>query len=196
MYELFFTHLNQKLQLTEEEQALFKTHLIFKKLRKRQYILQEGDVSRYHIFVEKGLLRSYAVDEKGIERIVQFAPEGWWISDLYSFITGEPSTLNIDALEPCELVLISKNSAEALQTAFPQYLAFSFHLIQNAYVALQRRMFDMMHLTNEEKYTKLMNTCPTIVQRVPQHMIASAIGITPEALSRVRKRLAEQKQNH
>jgi CRP-like cAMP-binding protein len=193
MYELFFKKINEKISLTESEQELFKTFLKPKKLRKRQFFLQEGDVCKYTAFVEKGMLRSYAVDEKGSERILQFAPEGWHIADLYSFITGEPSTLSIEALEDAELVLMSKDSVEELRKKIPKFLEFSFLQMQNAYVALQRRLFDMVNLSTEEKYTKLVNTYPDIVQRVPQHMIASYLGLTAETLSRVRKGMVGRK---
>jgi CRP-like cAMP-binding protein len=193
MYDRFFVELTKKLALTAEEQDLFRKYIIPKKLRKKQYLLQEGDVCKYVCFVEAGMLRSFAVDEKGTDKIFQFAPEGWWISDMYSFLTAEPSTLNIDALEDCELVLISKSSLDELRDKIPSLMAFSLNQIQTAYIALQRRLFDMVNLSTAEKYTKLLNTYPDIVQRVPQHMVASYLGLTPEALSRVRKRIAEQR---
>src|ERR1044071_2723941 len=114
MYEVFFQKLNEKVVFTPEEQAIIKTYLTPKKLRKKQYLLQEEDVCKFVAFVEKGALRAYTVDDKGVERIIQFALEGWTISDLYSFLTGEPATYNIDALEDTELVLISKSAHEEL----------------------------------------------------------------------------------
>lgn len=193
MYELFFKKLNEKVSFTKEEEEEFKKYLIPKKLRKRQYILQEGDVSKYVCFVEKGMLRLYSVDEKGTEKIIQFAPEGWYVSDLYSFITGEASGLNIDALEDCELVLITKESMETLRKKFSKYLEFSFLQMQSAYVALQCRLFDTINLSTEEKYKKMIDRYPDIVQRVPQHMVASYLGLTPETLSRTRKGMSLKK---
>jgi CRP-like cAMP-binding protein len=193
MYELYFQKLTEKISLTEEEQEIFKKYLRPKKLRKKQYLLQEGDVCQYATFVEKGMLRSYSVDEKGVEKIVQFAPEGWFISDLYSYITGEPSKFNIDALEDSELVLISKSARDELLKQVPKFVDFSFRQMEGAYIALQRRLFDMVNLTTEEKYTKLVNKYPDIVQRVPQHMIASYLGLTPETLSRARKQMTTRK---
>lgn len=193
MYELFFKNINERISLTESEQELFTSYLKPKKLRKRQFLLQEGDVCKHSAFVEKGMLRSYSVDEKGNERILQFAPEGWHIADLYSFITGEPSSLNIEALEDSELVLISNTSIVELRKTIPKFLEFSFIQMQNAYVALQRRLFDMVNLSTEEKYTKLLEKYPDIVQRVPQHMIASYLGLTAETLSRVRKNMVGRK---
>src|SRR5918993_1135643 len=108
MYELYFENFNKKVPLSKEEQEQIKSLLSVKKIRKKQYLLQEGDVCKTIAFVEKGALRSYTVDNDGGDHIMQFAIEGWFISDLYSFLTGEPATYNIDAIEDSELVLVSK----------------------------------------------------------------------------------------
>ncbi len=193
MFELFFEKLNEKISLTDTEKDIFRSLLIPKKLRRKQYLLQEGDVCKYTAFVEKGALRSYTVDEKGSEHIVQFAVEGWYIANLYSFITGEPATNNIDAIEDSELLLITRPSQEELMKKVPQYEKFIYLQMQGAYVALQRRLTAMISMTTEEKYTNLLNTYPNIVQRVPQHMIASYLGLTPETLSRTRRQMVGRK---
>lgn len=193
MYELFFKSLTAKISLTAEEQEIFKGYLTPKKLRKRQYLLQEGDVSKHAAFVEKGALRAYTIDEKGGEHIVQFAVEGWTIADLYSFITGEPATYNIEALEDCELLLISNTAQEELIKRIPQYEHFIRLQMQSAYIALQRRITAMFTMSTEERYTNLIKTYPDIVQRVPQHMIASYLGLTPETLSRTRRQMSNRK---
>lgn len=193
MYEVFFRKMGEVITLTEKEEEIFRSHLMPKKLRKKQYILQEGDVCKYTIFVEKGLLRSYTVNDKGHDKIVQFALEGWWISDMYSFITGEPARYNIDALEDAELVLISNPGMDELRERIPKFLEFSFLQMRTAYIAFERRLSNMINLTTEESYTKMVQTYPDIVQRVPQHMIASYLGLTPETLSRARKQMANRK---
>lgn len=189
MYEVFFQSLRSKVPFTDDELEQIRPYLTPKKLRKKQYLLQEGDVCKYACFVERGALRSYVVDDKGTERIVQFALEGWTIADLYSFITGEPSTYNIDALEDSELVLISKKAHEELLEKIPRYETYHRLQITGAYLALQRRLVSITNLSVEERYTSFMNLYPNIAQRVPQHMIASYMGLTPETLSRVRKKL-------
>lgn len=193
MYELFFQAFNEKVPLTSEEQETIKTFLTPKKLRKKQYLLQEGDICKYIAFVEKGALKSYVIDEAGTERITQFALEGWTISDLYSFLTGEPATYHIDAIEDAELVLISKAAHEELLQQVPKYETYIRLQITGAYIALQRRLTSIISLPIEERYKNLTTLYPTIVQRVPQHMIASYMGLTPETLSRVRGRVSGKK---
>ncbi len=190
MYEIFFESLKSKAGFHDEDLALVKTHLTPKKLRKKQYLLQEGDVCKNIAFVEKGALRTYTVDELGTEHILQFALEGWTISDLYSFLTGEASTYNIDALEAAELVLVSKAAHEEMLQTIPKYETYVRLQVTGAYIALQRRITSVLSLTTEERYKNFTATYPNIVQRVPQHMIASFMGLTPETLSRVRKRMA------
>jgi CRP-like cAMP-binding protein len=192
MFEVLFQKLDEKIELTEEEKQLCKSFFTPKKLRKRQYILQEGDVCKYISFVEKGMLRSYTIDEKGNEHIVQFAFEGWWISDHFSFLTGEPAIYNIDALEDCELLLLSKQAEEQLLQKFPKLERYFRILLQNSVIATQRRLIGSLSQTAEERYTDLITSCPTIPQRVPQHMMASFLGITPETLSRIRKQMASK----
>ena len=193
MFELLFQKFDEKINLTEEEKALCKSFFMSKKLRKRQYLLQEGDPCKYISFVEKGILRSYTIDEKGLEHIIQFAFEGWWISDQYSFLTGEPSLYNIDALEDCELLLLSREAEEEMMQKLPKMERFFRILLQNHLIAMQRRIISSLSRTAEEKYQELIVSCPTIPQRVPQHMMASYLGITPETLSRIRKQISGRK---
>jgi CRP-like cAMP-binding protein len=193
MFELLLKSVREKVSVTEEEFNFCKTLFIPKKLRKKQYLLQDGDVSRYTAFVEKGILRMFTVDEKGNEPILQFSPEGWWVADLYSFLTDEPSIYNIEALEDCELLLITKESWDILLEKVPAFERYFRILIQNSLIATQRRLMSSISETAEEKYLKLIDNFPGCIQRVPQHMIASYLGITRETLSRVRSQMATRK---
>ena len=192
LYDLFFRKMNEKVGLTPAEEDLIKTYLIPKKLRKKQYLLQEGDVCRHFAFVEKGALRAYTIGEKGTERIIQFALEGWIISDLYSFLTNEPALYTIDAIEDSELVLISQSANDELINQLPKYERFIRLQVTGAYLALQKRINSVISFTPEERYASLTATYPEIVQRVPQHMIASFMGLTPETLSRVRRKMLKK----
>ncbi|MES2003323.1 MAG: Crp/Fnr family transcriptional regulator [Bacteroidota bacterium] len=190
MYELFFRKFKEKVSLSPEEEETIKTYLIPKKLRKKQYLLQEGDVCKTFAFIEKGALKAYSVDNGGNEHIIQFGLEGWIISDLYSFLTGEPATYNIDAIEDAELVLISKSAHEELLQKMPKYETFIRMNITGAYLALQKRLTSTIGSSLEERYANFIALYPHIVQRVPQHMIASYMGLTPETLSRIRRRIS------
>ena len=193
MHEIFFSHFEQKVTLSAEDKESISKYLRPKKLRKKQYLLQEGDVCKFSAFVEKGSLRAYSVDNEGGEHIIQFALEGWTISDLYSFLTGEPATYNIDALEDSELVLIDKASHEEMLKTIPAYETHMRIQITGAYIAMQRRLTSIISLPVDERYENLIKTYPNIAQRVPQHMIASYMGLQPETLSRIRKKIALKK---
>ncbi len=192
MSELLYKKIIAITPLNEEEFAYFKTLFVPKKLRKRQYFLQ-GDVCKYQAFVVKGLLRSYTVDEKGSEHILQFASEGWWMADLSSYLTNEPSFLNIDALEEVQLLLLTKPSWEQAMKKIPALEHYFRIIIQNHLVSTQKRLLQSLAETAEEKYNRFLATYPECVQRVPQHMIASYLGVTRETLSRIRKQVAARK---
>jgi CRP-like cAMP-binding protein len=193
MYDLFFERFNAKVPLNAEEKEMITHYLRPKKIRKKQYLLQEGDVCKAYAFVTKGALRQYTVDDSGNERIIQFAIEGWMISDLFSFLTGEPATYNIDAIEDCELLLIDKQAHEEMLKKLPVFETFTRLLMTGAYIAMQRRLTSIISLSLEERYLEFNKAYPDIVQRFPQHMIASYMGLTPETLSRVRKKLVAKK---
>ena len=190
MYERYFQHFNEKVPLTEDEQEFIKNYLTVKKLRKRQYLLQEGDVCKCVAFVEKGALRLYRVNEDGSEHILAFALEGFFITDLYSFLTNETSTYNIDAIEDSELVLITRSASDELRKLSSKYQEFIFQETSEAYIQLGRRITSIISLGLEERYKELTTNYPDIIHRIPQHMIASYMGLTPETLSRVRKRIS------
>jgi CRP-like cAMP-binding protein len=188
MFEVLFQKFDEKIELTEEEKEISRKFFVPKKLRRRQYLLQEGDVCKYIAFVEKGLLRYYSINDKGHENIIQFAFEGWWISDQFSFLTGEPSTYNIDALEDCELVLLTKAAEDEMLEKIPKLERYFRILLQNSLIATQKRLVSSLSQSAEERYNELISVCPeTLPHRIPQHMLASFLGITPETFSRIRK---------
>lgn len=193
MHELLLESVRKKVPFTGEQLELLKPYFIPKKLRKRQYLLNAGDVCQYLTFVEKGMLRSFTVDDEGREYVVQFAIEGWWISDVGSFHSGQEAMYNIEALEDCEVLNLNHQAMDEMMARLPQMETYFRLLMQNNIVALQRRVVAYMSLTAEEKYLKLMEIAPDILNRASQQHIASYLSITPETLSRIRKQVASKR---
>lgn len=192
MSDIFFKYLSSQFPLTEAEFESFRKVITIKKLRKKQYLLQEGDIWRYNAFVSKGFLRTYRVDDKGQEHYLQFSIENWWAGDRQSYIADEPATYNIDAFEDSEVVLISKEDFEDLLIEFPAFNRFMRNLMEKSFIALRNRIHSNISFSAEEKYQDFLKTYPNMTNRMPQHMIASYLGITPETLSRVRNQAAKK----
>ena len=192
MFELLYKKISAEVAITEEEFAYCKTLFIHRTLRKRQYLLQQGDICKYQAFVEKGVLRSYTVDAKGREHILQLASEGWWMADLSSYLDNEPSFLNMDAIEDAELLLIDRASWEKVMEKIPTLERYFRIIIQKHLVATQKRLLETFSETAEEKYHRFLQQFPGCERRVPLHMIASYLGIKRETLSRLRKQIESQ----
>lgn len=171
----------------EEKQLitdLFKPRLY----RKRQYVLQEGDVCNQFNFIVRGCLRMYKVDAKGNTHILQFAAENWWLSDIGSFHELQPSELNIDALEDTMVLQISHANLLLLYTKAPKFDRIFRVLIENSFVSLQKRLLQNISSTAEERYVAFQDNYTHLTNRLPQTQIASFLGITPEFLSRLRNK--------
>lgn len=192
MYELLYKKISEIVPLSEKEFEFCKTLFKPKKLRKRRFLLGEGEVCQFTAFVEKGLLQTFIIDKKGAEHTLQFSFESWWVSDLSSFLTGEPSHYNIEALEDSELLMISRPSWDLLLEKYPVFERYFRILIQNNLIVTQQRLMASFINTAEEKYRKLIHRSPDILQRIPQHMIASYLGISRETLSRIRAHMARK----
>lgn len=190
MYEKLHKSILEHVPLREEDWDVCRTYFRPKKVEKRQYLFREGDLCRELIFVEKGALYSFSLDDSGNKHVIAFAFEGWWISNLQSFLTGKRSRLFIEALEDSTLLTLNRENHETLLERVPAYERYHRIILQNAYVALQRRVEHALGLTAEEKYERLLEESPAFLNRVPQHLIASYIGVSPETLSRVRRNYA------
>jgi len=193
MFEVLFSHITEKVQISEDETELIKGLFVSRKLKKRQFLLQEGDVCKHLSFVSKGLLRSYNIDDKGAEHISLFAWEGWWISDFHSFLSGDAAVFNIDALENTELLMITQPNYEALTLAVPTMDRYFRILYQNSLVTKDRRLMSSITHNAEDKYRQLVEKHPDIHKRIPQNLIASYLGIAPETLSRIKKNVSPSK---
>jgi CRP-like cAMP-binding protein len=192
VFDLLRKHINSRVRLTEEEFNTCAKFFISKKLKKHRFLLNEGDICKYIGFVNSGCLREYTIDNKGIEHIVQFAIEDWWVSDLHSFLSGLPATYNIDALQDSVVLLLEKSAREELLDNCPKMEKFFRLLIEANHVATQQRITDSLSSSAEERYLKFIKTYPKLLEQVPQNQIASYLGITPQSLSRIRKELSHK----
>ena len=193
MYELILKNVSRFIELTPEEVRYFAALFKSKTVRKKQYLLQEGFVCRYEYFVNRGCLRTFFVDNKGLEHNVQFSVEDWWTGDMYSFLTQKPGRFNIVAVEDSDLLCIDYPSLEELYKRVPKFEKFFRLLLQNAFIALQERVLSGMSETAEERYINFRKKYASMDNRIPQNQVASFLGITPESLSRVRRQLTQKK---
>jgi CRP-like cAMP-binding protein len=191
MFDLILQNVSKHIHLTGEEKEFFISLLQSKKLRKRQYLAQAGEPCRYECFITKGCLRQYYVDDNGAERILAFAVEDYWMSDMHALITGDGALTNIDALEDCELVLIEKKAFEELLIRVPKFERFFRIILQRAFVSHQRRIIENISLQADDRYSRFAERYPALEQRLPQKQIAAYLGITPESLSRIRRQRVE-----
>lgn len=189
MFDVLISHIQNKVHLSEEEKIELQSFFSVKKLKRKQFLLQEGNICTHLSFVSKGLLKSYFVDEKGGENINMFAFEGWWISDFKSFINQEKAVLNINAIEETELLIISLKDYDKLMLKIPVMDRYFRILYQNSLVTKDYRLIASNSYTAEEKYLELAQKNPEMIKRIPHNLIASFLGLAPETVSRIRKKL-------
>ena len=188
----FLTHLKRKITLTENEE----THLITK-LRQRlylkgQYIVQEGEISRFQTFIVSGKIRTFYLDDNGTEHIVFFGIENWWVGDICSFTTQTPAEFNTQCLEDTQVIQISHDELEQLYEEIPKLERYFRLTVEKAYGNLSKRIVRNHSLPAKERYLLFSEAQPEIVKRIPQYMIASYLGITKEFLSHIRKQITKE----
>lgn len=192
MFGSLAEYLVEKGGLTPGELELVKHVSVQKKIRKNQYLLEEGDNSDFIGFVVKGSFRLFRIGEAGVEHIMRFAIENWWISDYTSFMTGQSSHCYIEALEDSELILFSKEHWEQLLVTVPNFKQMIDKLSAKNFEAHQNRIYSNISETAEVRYDNFVRLYPTIYNRIPLYMIASFLGLTRETLSRVRKQATKR----
>ena len=192
MFDIFRKYLENKITLTDADYELIESVSSFKKLRKHQYLLQAGDVSRFNAFVCQGILRNYSLDEEGKEHIIHFAPENFWTGDMESINSGLPSKYNIDAIEKSEILLLKKEDFEMIRKTIPAFNDFVNESLKKNIAVLQERIQVSISLSAREKYNSFISKYPSISNRVPLHMIASYLGVSAETLSRVRSQSTKE----
>ena len=184
-HSLLLSNIAKHVTLDKAEEQYLVSLLHYKKARRKQFVLEEGDVGSRVIFVTSGCLRSYAVDKNGTEHVLQFAPAGWWIADMRSYITGEPARLNIDAIEDTEYLYFHKADFEELNLKVPKFERFNRILGQNAIATYQHRQIDNAIFAAMERYANFCQLYPSLIKTLPQKQVASYIGVTPEFLSKM-----------
>lgn len=182
----------KSVEITPEIEKFIDDHLERKSIKKGEMILCQGDACNHTFFVAKGLLRAYTIDEQGKEHILQFAPENWLISDRSSVLFDEVSEQFIDAVEDSEVILIETGFFERLSEISAGFQRFNMYALNNHIRHLHKRINLLISASAEVRYMDFIKLYPDILLRVPQWMIASYLGITPESLSRVRKELARK----
>lgn len=191
--EPLLNYFESLIPLNKEEKEMVTKSFHPRLYRKRQYVLQEGNICTQLNFVVRGCLRMYKIDEQGATHILQFAVENYWINDLGSFHSEKPSELNIDALDDTMVLQINHNDLISLYKQAPKFDRIFRVLIENSLVSLQKRLLQNISSTAEERYQSFLETYPHLVNRLSQSQIASFLGITPEFLSRLRNKLSKSK---
>lgn len=192
MTDLLYQNIRRTVPISEAEAAQFEQLFQTKTIEKNEFFVQEGDTAKYLAFVLSGGLYSYSVDEKGEKHVVQIALKEHWITDPYSFFSQDKAFYTVQALFKTEVLLISKAHHDKACDQFPNIERFFRLLVQNAYVHLLKRVAQINSDTAEERYLKLIESHPNIIQQVPQYYIASFLGIKPQSLSRIRKNLLKE----
>jgi len=189
MFDLLFEHLARFVRISETEREILLAKLRYKKVSKKEFLLKQGQICSGNYFVLSGCLRLYSITETGTEQILQFAIPGWWISDYHSFQNNIPSTYTIQAVEDAEIAIITRSDADELFQQIPVLNNYFRLLMQRAYTAALRKMELLLVTSAEDRYFQFVKNYPDFVQRVPQYMIASFLGFTPEFLSMLRAKV-------
>ncbi len=191
-FDVLRAYLEARASFSDEEFAFVRERFIPTTLPAGEFLQRAGDVSRHGAFVATGCLRSYVIDANGKEHIIQFAPETWWLADAASLMTGAPSQYFFDAVEDSELLLIDPPSQQLLVDQVPSYAAAFRTGLQKHNAAKDQRIVTTLTTTAEERYLEFIDRYPSLAQRVPQWMMASYLGVSPETVSRVRKNLSRK----
>lgn len=183
---LILSNIERYIRLTPEESGYFLSLLTEKKLKRKQFLLKEGEICMHSAYVTNGCLRSYSLDANGFEHILQFAPPDWWMADMYSLLSGKPGHLNIEALEETEILLLSKSDQEKLFHDVPKFERFFRIITENSLVSNRQRVLDGLSLTAQERYALFCKRYPSLIEKIPQKQVAAYIGVTPEFLSKLK----------
>jgi CRP-like cAMP-binding protein len=183
---LILENIGKQIDLQAEEADFFVSLLKEKQIKPQEYLLQEGEICIHSIFVNAGCLRSYTLDKKGSEHILQFAPSGWWIADMYSMLTRQPGELYIEAMEDTEVLLLHVDDREKLLLKVPKFERFFLINVADFMITFRQRLMGDLGLPARDRYLLFCSRYPTLIEKLPQKQIALYIGVTPEFLSEMR----------
>lgn len=189
MFEAINQNVCRYVAFSSDELAVFNELLVRKTIAKKQFLLHEGDICRFEAYIVKGCIKSYFIDSNGFEVILTFGVEDWWVSDIDSFCTQHPSRMFIETIEDSELLLLTPQTKEQLLTRNPKFERVFRLMVQRHLASYQERLFADHAKTARERYEDFLIKYPYISQRIPQHLIAAYLGISPEFLSKIRKRM-------
>ncbi len=192
IYQSINQNVGKCVQFSKEELAVFNNLLVHKKVPKKTFLLQQGEICNFEYYILKGCIRSYCIDEKGAEVIFTFAIEDWWVSDIASFNERTPSHMFIETLEDCELLMLNPHTKEELLMKAPRFERVFRMMVQKHLSTYQERLFGNIARSAQDRYLAFLEKYPGLPQRVPQRMIASYLGISAEFLSKIRKKLASK----
>ncbi|WP_456440244.1 Crp/Fnr family transcriptional regulator [Psychroserpens sp.] len=182
----FINFINNYVALTEEEKKIILSKVLLRKYLKGQYVVQQGDVCRYSGFVISGCTRTFYVDDDGEEHIVMFSIENWWASEIGSFVSQKPSDYNVQCIEDTEVIQLSFEDQEELFKEVPKLERFFRLILEQAFVASQKRIVSNFSLSAKDQYIQFTKLYPEIEKRIPQYMVASYLGISKEFLSKIK----------
>src|SRR5690606_25707690 len=188
MFELFKTHLDKFITISDSEFAEILSFFEIRTIRKKENLLEEGQICKEHYFVLKGVLRKFFINEKGTEQTTEFAIESWWLTDNLAYEHQLKTGFYIQAVETSEILVITQKNQKQLLAQFPVLERYFRFIYQRAYAASQMRIKYIFSYSKDEFYFQLVKKYPEFVQRVPQYLIASFLGFTPEYLSEIRKK--------
>lgn len=191
-FDVLRAYLAARASFTDDDWAFLRERFVGKALREGEVLQRAGETATHAAFVAAGCLRSYVIDARGREHIVQFAPETWWLADVTSLMTGAPSQYFFDAMEDSDLLLIDPASHQRLVERVPGYAASFRTGLQRHSAAKDQRIVASLASSAEERYLEFTRTYPSMVQRLPQWMLASYLGVSPETVSRIRKKLSRK----
>jgi CRP-like cAMP-binding protein len=193
MIALLKQNISSHISLTAHEMEEFCNLFQNKAIKKKNFLLREGEICKFEGFVTKGIFRVYHIDKSGGEQILYFAIENWWITDIDSFTTEKPSQLFIEALEDSEVLLISKKDKEFAYENLPKIEKLFRVMTQKTHVALQRRMIDNLSKTADQRYLDFIEKYPQLHQRLSNLQIAAYLGISHEFLSKIRNKITNKR---